>query len=255
MRRFYRRCRNYRLLLFALGAVLLLLHEARAAAPCSGMPPSKLLIFDIKAANPQIVVLPAEALERQPQNDLVSRHALMLSEARIVTWFEIAHRMIPRDDGSVCDAPIIVRVGFGFDRRAVLLARRAAGNACLRRAMLEHERAHIQALNEAVDDVIAERTPDITRGVTALKQSAASDSNAAKLQWQAGMRAIVLEIRQELFDRLHKAIAEADQPSAAAALETAKCAGWRGNRAEKPSPAARYIFSLMPARMSHQFTG
>lgn len=221
MRRFYWRNRHYRLLILTLSAVLLLLHEARATAPCSGMPPSKLLIFDIKAASPQIVVLPAKALERQPQTDLVSRHTLMMSGARIVTWFEIAHRMIPRDDGSVCDAPIMVRVGFGLDRRAVLLARRVAGNACLRRAMLEHERTHIQALNEAVDDVIAQRTPDITRGVTALKQSAARNSDAAKLQWQAGLRAIVLEIRQELVGRLHKAIAETDQPSAAAALEAA----------------------------------
>jgi len=221
VRRFYWRGRNYRLLMLTLGTVLLLFHEARAAAPCNDMPPSKLLIFDIKAADPQIVVLPAKALERQPRNDLVSRHALMQSEVRIVTWFEITHRMIPRDDGSVCDAPIMVRVGFGLDRRTVLLARRAAGNVCLRRVMLAHERAHIQALNEAVDDVIAQRTPDITSGVTALKQSAASDSDAAKLQWQAGLRAIVLEVRQELSDRLHKAVGDADQPSAKADFETA----------------------------------
>jgi hypothetical protein len=209
------------LLILVFCAALLLFHEARAAMPCSGMPPSKLLIFDIKAANPQIVVLPANALDRQPQTDLVSRHALMKSQVRIVTWFEIVHRVITRDDGSVCDAPIMVRVGFGLDRRAVLLARRAAGNACLRRAMLEHERAHIQALNKAVDDVIAQRTPDITRGVTALKQSEAPDDKAAKLQWQAGLRAIVLEVRQEMFERLHKAIAETDQPSAITTLEKA----------------------------------
>ncbi len=71
MRRFYCHGCNYRLLILALGAVLLL-HEAHAAAPCSGLPPSKLLIFDIKAADPQILVLPTKALDRQPQSDLAS---------------------------------------------------------------------------------------------------------------------------------------------------------------------------------------
>jgi hypothetical protein len=223
VRRFYRRGCNYRLLILALGAVLLL-HEAQAAAPCTGMPPSKLLIFDIKPADPQIVVLPPEALDRQPPDDLASRHAFMLSDARIVTWFEITHRIIPRDDGSVCDAPVMVRVGFGLDRRIVLLARPAAKNACLRRAMLDHERAHIQALNEVVDDMIARRTADMKRGMVALKQSPAPDGNAATLQWQAGLRAIVMEVRQEMFERLRKAVAETDRPSAIAALQNA-CGG------------------------------
>ncbi len=222
MRRFYGRRCTCQLLMLALGA--LLLHKAHAAAPCADMPPSKLLIFDIKPPDPEIIVLPTEALDRQPQGDLASRHALMLSNARIVTWFEIAHRVIPRDDGSVCDAPLTVRVGFGLDRRAVLLARPAAENACLRCTMLDHERAHIQALNEMVDDLIARWTADITRGVTALKETPAPAGDTAKLQWQAGLRAIVMEVRQEMFERLRSALAETDHPSMIAALEDA-CGG------------------------------
>jgi hypothetical protein len=214
---------SFPLLILAVGAALPL-QEARAAAPCAGLPPSKLQIFDITAPDVQVIMLPAEEIERYPQGDLASRHTFMLSQVRVVTWFEITHRIIPREDGLVCDAPAMVRVGFGFDRRTVLLARPAAKDVCVRQAMLDHEAAHIRALGKVVDDFIDRRTADITRDVTALKATPAPDAAIAKTRWETGLRALVAEARRKLLEDLRAAITKDDQPAALAALENA-CGG------------------------------
>jgi hypothetical protein len=66
-----------------------------------------------------------------------------------------------------------------------------------------------------------------------------------------------LEVRQEISERLHKAIAETDQPAATAALEKSlrRRRAQAGGAAELKAADRGYISSLMPARMSHQFTG
>jgi hypothetical protein len=215
--------RSFPLLVLAVGVVLLL-QEARAAAPCAGLPPSQLQIFDITARDAQVIALPAEAIERYPQGDLTSRHTLMLSVARIVISFDITHQVIPRSDGFVCDAPAVVRVGFGFDRRTVLLASPAAEDVCVRQAMLNHEATHIQALTKVVDDFIDWHTVDITRDVTALKATPAPNAGTVKIQWEAGLRAIVSEMRLDLLKALQTSIAETDRPAALVALGDA-CGG------------------------------
>ena len=223
MRTLFWRHRSFSLLVLVVGAVLLL-QEARAAAPCAGLPPSQLQMFDITAPDVQVITVPAEKIERYPQGDVASRHTPMLSQARVVTWFEIAHRIIPRDDGLVCNAPTMVHIAFGLDRRTVLLASPAAEDACIRQAMLDHEAAHIQALNKVVDDFIDRRTADIAPGVTALKATPAPHADTVKIQWEAGLRAIVLEMRLELLEALQIPITETDRPAALAALGDA-CGG------------------------------
>ena len=108
-----------------------------AATACANVPPSTLNIYDIKMPTLEEVEVPAAALDRiDPGTALGSRHTLMFTTANAVTLFEIQHRLVPQVDGSVCDAPSLVRIGFGSGRRVAYLARVAAANSCVRQRML-----------------------------------------------------------------------------------------------------------------------
>ena len=200
-------------------------HPAGAVAPCADLPPSTLRIFDIKAPAPEAVEVPAEELDRNREAEgLASRHTLMLTLSDIASWFEVTHRIVPRADGSVCDAPSLVRMGFGSSRRLAFLARAAAEDACVRQKMLEHEAAHARAFDEVVDRFIAEQQDNLQRGMAALKQTPAPSEEVAKARWETGLRAIVAAARQQLLTEIQSAIAGIDEPPAIAALEDA-CGG------------------------------
>jgi hypothetical protein len=203
----------------------LLVHPAGAVAPCTDLPPSTLQIFDIKASTPEAIEVPAEELDRNSEAEsLASRHTLMLTVSDIASWFEVTHRIVPRADGSVCNAPSLVRVGFGSSRRLAFLERTAAADACVRQKMLEHEAAHSRAFDEVVDRFIAEQQDNLQRGMAALKQTPAPSEAVAKARWEEGLRAIVAAARQQLRTKIRSAIVSIDEPSAIAALEGA-CGG------------------------------
>lgn len=212
------------LILCALGSALLF-HRAAAATPCDGLPPSTLRVYDIKTSAVDAVEVPAEELEPKAQGvALASRHTMMLTVSDIVTWFEIAHRIVPRADGSVCDAPTLVQIGFGSSRRLAFLARTAAADPCVRQEMLDHEAAHTRALDKVVDRFIEQLQSNLQRGMRALKQTPAPSAAIAKTRWEAGMRAIVTEAKQQLITELAAASDEIDAPAALAELENS-CGG------------------------------
>jgi hypothetical protein len=220
-----RKIRSKLLLVMTILGGAVLFHEASAAVTCADMPSSQLQIFDIKAsAVHEIEVSKEELTARDRDEDLVSRHTLMLSLNHIVTWFDIMHRMIPREGGLVCDAPSFVRMGFGVDQRVVLLARPAAADACVHQAMLTHEAVHAQALSEAVDRFIDQHTKEIRRGVIALKETPAPVEALAKARWEVGLRTMMMSLRQELFAELRAASSRTDGSAAIATLEDA-CGG------------------------------
>jgi hypothetical protein len=97
-----------------LGGVLLAPH-AGAATFCTGLPPSSLRVYDIRAEIVHEVKVPAAELghEIQITAGIYSHHTLMLSGSDLAAWFNIEHRIVPRDDGLVCDAPVLVSMGFG----------------------------------------------------------------------------------------------------------------------------------------------
>ncbi len=166
--------------------------------------------------------MPAQELGRDGEiADLVSRHTMMLTASNIVTGFDITDRIVSRRDGSVCDAPSLVRIGFGSSRRFAFLARAAAGNVCVRQQMLDHEAAHNRALEAVVNHFIDRQRSSFQRGVTALKQTAAADAATAKARWIIGLRAMVIEAREQLLTELQAAIASIDAPAALTALEDA----------------------------------
>jgi hypothetical protein len=203
----------------------LLVHSAGAATTCTDLPPSTLQVYVIKASAPEAVTVPAEELDLAGQAEhLASRHTLMLTSSDFVTWFDVAHRVVPRADGLVCDAPTLVRIGFGSSRRFAFLARAAAADLCVRQEMLDHEAAHNRALIDAVGRFIEQQQRTLERGVVTLKQMPAPSDRIAKERWEAGLRAIIAEAKQQLLTDLRSAIAGIDEPSTLAVLEDA-CGG------------------------------
>jgi hypothetical protein len=150
-----------------------------AAAICDDLPPSRLLVFSVKAPEVDEEEIPAASLDKLVAGALTFRHTMMLASTVLVSWFEIRHRPVPRPGGSVCDAPESVRMGFGAARRQVFLAEPAADDPCVRRKMLEHEADHVRAFDDAVDRFINDRRSEFARGMKALKQMPAPDAKAA----------------------------------------------------------------------------
>src|SRR4051812_34183904 len=104
---------NILLTLVALGGALFF-HQADAAIPCTDLPPSSLRLYDIKAPTVQVAEVSAADLKHSAQGGSpVSQHTLMLTTNTVAAWFDIAHRILARPDGSVCDSPSLVRMGFG----------------------------------------------------------------------------------------------------------------------------------------------
>jgi len=211
----------YALLLAIVGACPL----RSAVAACTDLPPSTLRLYTINVPELEEWRVPADVLNREPATDeLGSRHTLMLTTSDVVALFEITHRIVPQADGSVCDAPDLVRIGFGAGRRSAYLARAAAADACVRQQMLAHEADHTRRFNETVDHFIDEQQGSLRRGMEALKHMPAEDAEMAKARWEAGLRAMMTEAKQQLVRKIRTANAEVDGAATLAALAEA-CGG------------------------------
>jgi hypothetical protein len=196
-----------------------------AAATCADLPPSTLNVYDIKMPAPEKMEVPSAALERiKPDDALGSRHTLMFTTADIVTLFEIQHRLVPQANGSVCDAPSLVRIGFGSGRRVAYLARAAAADACVRQRMLAHEEDHNRRFNTTVDRFIAEQNGNLQSAVTALKQTPAPNAALAKARWETGLRSLLAAQTRQLEKQIRAANAALDDGPTLAALADA-CGG------------------------------
>jgi hypothetical protein len=209
-------------LIIGIGGVLLLRHAA-AATLCSGLPPSNLRVLGIRAETIDEVRVPAAELRRTTltAGGVFSHHTLMLSGSDLAAWFDIEHRIVPREDGLVCNAPILVRMAFGSSGRHVFLAQSAAADACVREAMLDHEAAHNRVMESVVGRFINERQNDFRQGVTALKAAPAPSPEVAQGRWEKGMQAMLLEAQRQLLSELREASAQFDEPATLRALENA----------------------------------
>jgi hypothetical protein len=196
-----------------------------AAAACANLPPSTLNIYDIKMPALEEVEVPAAALDRiHPGTALGSRHTLMFTTAAVVTVFEIQHHLVPQANGSVCDAPSLVRIGFGAGRRVAYMARAAAANSCVRQRMLAHEEDHNRRFNATVDRFIAQQNQDLQNAVTALKQMQAPGAAVAKARWETGLRSLLASQTRQLQSQIRADNAALDDGPTLAALADA-CGG------------------------------
>ena len=212
----------FKVFLALLIASVILPSNRAAAAICQNLPPSKLLVYNIKALRLEEEKVPAATLDRQmPPDALASMHTMMLTTNIFISWFDIRHRPVAGSDGTVCNAPELVRIGFGSSQRKIFFADTAADDACVRRQMLEHEAAHTQAFDSTVNRFIGDTKADFERGMKALKQTPAPSAKLAKTRWEEGLRLIVAEAKQQLLADLRAASAGVDDPAALTALETA----------------------------------
>lgn len=211
------------MLLATVGA--LLAHPAHAVTPCTDLPSSVLFVYSARASAVEVMEVRMKDLPSDRQaGDLASQHSMMLSESDFVTAFEITHRAVPQIEGSFCDAPSLVRIGFGSTYRVAFLASEAAADPCVRHEMLEHEDAHTRLLNDVVDRFIERQRSNLQRGMAALKQTPAGSAEIAKARWEAGLRAIVAESKRQLLDAIRSASAKLDEAPALSTLENA-CGG------------------------------
>jgi hypothetical protein len=195
-------------------------------------------IYSIEASKLEELQVPMAAIDRAaPIGGVGSRHTMMMTANDVVTVVEIAHRILRQADGSFCDAPIFVRIGFGSSRRVAYLARTAAADPCVHREMLAHEYAHARSFSETVDRFIIERREDFQRGMVALKQMPAATAEIAKARWKAGLGAIVSEAKRQLLTEIQAANAEVDSVHALTALIDA-CGGKIRYLEEARSPSS-----------------
>jgi len=200
------------------------LTSAEAAEICTNLPPSQLQIYQVRAQNVEERLVPTDRLkerDRDIEDEFVSRHAMMLSGAEMGIWYSIQHRVLPRGDKLFCDAPVVVQVIVGSNRRIALLARGAAEDKCLRQHMLDHELAHTRAFEAAIGEFIVNQRSFLQQGLVALKQTPGSSPEAAIGQWTEGVRLLVSEARGRLIDDLKGANREVDSSAAMTALENA----------------------------------
>lgn len=197
--------------------------SGRAAGTiCKDLPPSKLVLYDVKAPRLDEEKVPAANLDRRtPPDPLASQHTMMRTMSNVISWFDIRHRSVPRGDGSVCDAPEFVRIGFGSSQRKIFFADAVADDVCVRRRMLDHEADHTRAFDSTVDRFLDDRKADFERGMKALKQTPAPNLEVATARWDQGLRIIVTEANRQLMADLRAASAGVDDPAALTALEVA----------------------------------
>ena len=214
-----------RLFLLLVVAGALLFHRAQATPLCTDLPPSTLQVLDIKASGSNEALVSAEELGRHNEpGDLISRYTTMLSASGFVAWFDIVHRIVPRDDGSVCDAPSLVRMAFGASRRVTVLLRDAAQDPCMRQHMIDHEAAHAEAFNEVIDRFIDDNRSLFQKGMIALKQTPAISADHARARWEEGMRDILDRAKDDLLAELRAASDKIDESASAAGVDNA-CGG------------------------------
>jgi hypothetical protein len=202
---------------------LVFIHSAYAKSPCDALPPSTLQIYDIKAPPAEEVTV--NALNRVYRDgDLVSRHTLMLTMSDLVVAFDIKHRIVPQADGTVCDAPSLVRIGFGSSRRIALFEQMAAADPCVRQEMRYHEAVHARTLNDVVDRFIDSQQGQLQLGMSALKQTPAPNVTVAKARWELGLKEILDKVKEQLLFDIRSANVPIDAPFVLDALENA-CGG------------------------------
>lgn len=192
---------------------------------CANMPPSKLLIYNIDMPEAEEELAPAASLARAAdKTDVVARHTMAVFTRNVVGQVRIRHREVPQSGGKVCNAPETVKIGFGSTSRKLIIADVVAGNACARRELIEHEKAHSIAFNAAVDRFIDDNGTSLREGMAALKKMPADTFQGATAMWDSGLRLILDRATVPLLTKLGDANSAVDTPAVLKALGEA-CEG------------------------------
>jgi hypothetical protein len=220
-------------LMFAIGPMSARL--AAAAEPCSNLPPSRLEVYDIKTPPvDERAVDPGELDRLSSSSPASSFHTMMLTTHDVAMVFEIIHRIVPTTGGLFCDAPELVRIAVGFPKRTAYFVRQAEQDSCIRAAMLAHEVDHRKADAEALSRLLNAKQEYISASVVALKRIPLPSPDVAVARWEASLRAVIENVRQDFLAEEAKINATVDTPAALQRIENA-CGG-KLKRIETESP-------------------
>jgi hypothetical protein len=111
----------------------------------------------------------------------------------------------------------------------------AAQDACVHEIMLDHEAAHTQAFDAAVDTFIDEKRSDFEAAMKALKQTPSPSSEMAKTRWNKGVRQLVEEAKRQLLADIRAVSATVDDADTLRGLEEACDGRWRDLKRLNPA--------------------
>ena len=192
---------------------------AAAQARCgSVLPPSNLQLLDIRTAHVTVTVAPRVSIE---QVAVLTAHPLMAIETDVASWFRVAHRVVAGAGGAYCAAPTEVRFGLGYGRRQVHLTREAAGDSCVRDALLAHEADHNRADNALLTALLKQEESFLGAEFNALKHTPMKDADEAAAGFEAGGRAIVGEVTERFRIAKRQLWRQMDSPAELARLRQA----------------------------------
>ena len=212
-----------------LAAAALLLSPATCFAagppnPCGELPSSQLEVYDLKTKGVDEHAVDIDQLDDPKSDPSTSRHTLMRTTHDVAMLFEVAHRIIPANDGLYCDAPSLVRIAIGFPKRSAFLARPAARDACIRAAMLDHEAAHQRADADALRHLLDARQEFLVDAVRALKRTSFTSPQAAVEHWKSRLQQVSDVVRQDFVAQEQAINASVDPPAALSRIENG-CGG------------------------------
>lgn len=121
----------------------------------------------------------------------------MLIAAKIGTEVAIVPRILEIHDGTelaYCNAPTLVRVGFGVLGRKVFLMDEAAAVPCVRNALLNHAAEHSRALDAEIEAFIQRWQQALDAWLRELTQTPAPDRAPALKAFQSGLAAFLFNM-------------------------------------------------------------
>jgi hypothetical protein len=184
---------QWALCIFALLATGGLVPKIAVAQECADLPQSDLKFYQLSsdhvtehiATTTEIARLAASSGQARPP------HPLMAVVDTIDTEVAVVHRLVASPESGYCDAPKTVFVGLGVVSREVFVVPEAAGEPCVRAALLAHEGEHDRILGKAVPTFIQQHRAELAQKLAELKRTRAPDQAAAVQAFEAGLKVSV----------------------------------------------------------------
>ena len=190
---------------------------ARADDVCVNLPTSSLGMFAIKmdkveeqiVSEQQFRIIAQSAKDgvRGDVDQLPSRDALILGTSSFITSFYIVHRLIRRDDGTICDSPIEVQLFFGPAQWTLVMPRGLTANQCTRRLVLQLEADQEKAVQNVVAHFITDQASNYYMLMRMLKTIPAPNAELAIQRWNTALTLVVGDARRRLAEDIRSAIA------------------------------------------------
>jgi hypothetical protein len=222
------------LVLIAPVLFLAIIHTLAAAPTCNDTPDGSSFhliaihetAFEEQSATPEEMDVIA-AKVRAPA-EARKAHPLMLILAQAGSDVELEHQPLELRDANgnafFCDAPTSIVVHLGVFKRRVILYHDAAGDACVRSALLDHYLQHSHVLDEVIDQFVDEHRARFAGALYDLTQKTAPDPGSAIQNLEAGLASLIGSLYREFESEVERTRMAADTPAELEKLRLA-CGG------------------------------